>query len=142
MPKGPDPRADPAPLAQLPRLLAAGASEYNARRFWHAHESWETAWHAVRAAGDRDAAEFLHGMILCAAAFENATRGKEAGFKRQLAEGLFLMRTHIEGATRLGVSGPGAFLDALALLYVDACRRREWATWNTGGWSPPALVLA
>ena len=142
MAKGPDPRAAPAPLADVPRLVREGAAEWNARRFWHAHESWEAAWHALRAAGEADAAECLHGLILCAAGLENATRGKEDGFKRQSAEGLHLLRAHLAAAHRLGVAEPGALLDALVGLYVDACRRRDWATWNASGWSAPAVVVA
>lgn len=139
MPKGPDPRVDPAPLHAVPRLLREGAQEWNEGRFWHAHEVWEGAWHALRSAGDAGAAEFVHGVILCSAALENATREKEAGFKRQCAEGLYLMRTHLEAAGRMGV--PPGFLDALVLLYVDACRRQDWADWNGSGWRAPSLEM-
>lgn len=141
VPRGPDPRAAPAPLADVPRFLRAGADEWNARRFWHAHEAWEQAWHALRAAGEAEAAEFLHGLIVCAAALENATRSKEAGFKRQCAEGLFLMRTHLDAAPRLGLRDGARLVDALALLYVDACRQRRWEWWNASGWSAPRVEL-
>lgn len=140
MAKGPDPRKDALPRAEVPRLLREGAAEFNARRFWHAHEAWEQAWHALRAAGESQAAEHLHGLILCAAALENATRGKEDGFKRQMAEGLYLMRTHPEGAEKLGLTWRA--MDALALLYVDACRRHDWARWNEGGWQAPRIEVA
>ncbi|HET6404519.1 MAG TPA: DUF309 domain-containing protein [Candidatus Thermoplasmatota archaeon] len=139
MAKGPDPRASPAPLSEVPRLLSEGAAEWNARRFWHAHESWEEAWHALRAAGEAEASEYLHGLILCAAALENATRGKEEGFKRQMAEGLYLLRMHAGGAERIGLDR-GLF-DPLALLYVDACRRRDWSWWNESGWEAPRVEV-
>jgi hypothetical protein len=125
----------------VPHLLRTGADEWRARRFWHAHESWEEAWHALRAVGETESAEFLHGMILAAAALENATRGKEAGFKRQMAEGLYLMRTHQAGADSLGLVQGARFLDASMLLYVDACRRLDWAEWNASGWSVAAPEL-
>jgi predicted metal-dependent hydrolase len=139
VPKGPDPRIETAPLADVPRLLREGAAQFNAREFWHAHEAWETAWHALRKE-DANAAEFLHGVILVAAALENAKRGKESGFKRQYAEGLYLMRTHLDAAPRVGLDPK--ILDALALLYVDACRRLDWALWNASGWSAPTLEFA
>jgi len=142
VPKGPDPRKDPPPLAEVPRLIRVGAHEFNARRFWHAHEAWESAWHALRAAEEAAAAEYLHGLILVAAALENATRGKEDGFKRQYAEGLYLLRTHREGTARVGVERPFELLDALALLYVDSCRRLEWARWNESGWLAPRIEVA
>lgn len=141
MAKGPDPRDTPAPRGELPRLLRLGADEWRAARFWHAHEAWEEAWHGLRALGERDAAEFLHGMILAAAALENATRGKEEGFKRQFAEGLYLMRMHFGGAGRVGVADAARFLDGMAILYVDACRRVDWAPWNASGWRAPEIVI-
>ena len=140
MAKGPDPRASPAPLHEVPALLAEGAAQWNARRFWHAHEAWETAWHALRALSRDDEAEFVHGMILCAAALENATRGKEDGFRRQCAEGLYLMRANMMGSPA-ALRAPARFVDALAHLYVDACRRLEWSAWNASGWSAPALEI-
>ena len=141
MPKGPDPRASPAPMGDVPRLLREGAAEWNARRFWHAHESWEAAWHAFRAAGDAEAAECLHGLILAAAALENATRGKEEGFKRQMAEALHLLRAHLDAAPRLALLAAPPLVDALVALYLDACRRRVWAQWNEGGWRAPLLAF-
>lgn len=140
MPKGPDPRASPAPVEDVPRLARAGAAEWNEGRFWHAHEAWEEAWHALRAAQEPGAAEWLHGLILCAAGLENARRGKEEGFRRQTAEGLYLLREHLPHAARLGVGEPRALLDALAHLYADACRRRVWAAWNEGGWRAPPIA--
>lgn len=139
--KGPDPRANAPPVSEVPRLLREGAAEYAARRFWHAHESWEEAWHALRAAGQPDAAAYLKGMILVTAAFENATRGKEAGFKRQFAEGLHALFVHGAGASALGVRDARAWERALAAVYVDACRHRVWSHWNDGAWTAPALHL-
>lgn len=145
VPKGPDPRREAAPVGEVPRLLREGAEHYNARRFWHAHEAWEAAWHALRAdpAGERAAqAAYVRGMILVTAALENATRGKEEGFKRQLAEGLHALLTHREAAEAVGVREARAWEDALCLLHADACRRREWAWWNEGGWAAPPLHVA
>ncbi|HUR69911.1 MAG TPA: DUF309 domain-containing protein [Candidatus Thermoplasmatota archaeon] len=142
MAKGPDPRAAPAPRADVPRLLREGAHEFGARRFWHAHEAWESAWHALRAAQESRAAECLHGLILVAAALENATRGKESGFKRQMAEGLHLLRTHLDASPALGLADPGALADALVTLYLDACRRVRWEDWNASGWRAPPVEVS
>lgn len=142
VPKGPDPRKDTASLAELPALVAEGAREYAARRFWHAHEAWERAWHALRAADRPEAAGYLRGMILIAAALENAVREKEDGFKRQFAEGLHHLLAHEAGAVELGVRDARAWERALTALYAEACRRREWAFWNASGWSAPALEVA
>lgn len=141
MPKGPDPRENPAPLEEVPALVKAGAREWNAARFWHAHEAWEGAWHALRKAGRDEAAKYLKGMIVVAAALENATRGKEAGFKRQFAEGLHALKTSPAGAEELRVADARAWEDALTVLYADAMRRREWAWWREGGWRAPELNL-
>lgn len=142
VPKGPDPRKEARPAGDVPGLLRAGAERYNAASFWHAHEAWEEAWHALRAAGRDGEAAYVRGMILVAAALENATRGKEDGFKRQLAEGLHALRTHPEARDALGLADGAAWEDALVVLYADACRRREWAWWNAGGWRAPPLHVA
>lgn len=142
MPKGPDPRVETRPLEDVPTLLREGAAEYNAARFWHAHESWEAAWHALRAAGRDEDAAYLKGMILVTAALENAKRGKEEGFKRQFAEGLHALVGHRDAAPALGVRASRAWEDSLVSLYLDACRRRDWDWWNDQAWKAPALDLA
>lgn len=142
MAKGPDPRAHPAPLEEVPALLREGAAEWNAARFWHAHEAWERAWHALRAAGREAEAGYARGMILCAAALENATRGKEEGFRRQMAEGLHLLLADPAAGAALGLEDAAAWERDLVRLYADACRRREWAWWNGSGWRAPRLRLA
>ena len=43
-----------------------GVDLYNHGYLWEAHEAWEGLWH--RAKHDRDQAEFLQGLIQCAAA--------------------------------------------------------------------------
>ncbi|HWH08338.1 MAG TPA: DUF309 domain-containing protein [Candidatus Thermoplasmatota archaeon] len=142
MPKGTDPRADPPPVEAVPALLRQGAAEWNAARFWHAHEAWESAWHALRKAGRIEAAAYVKGMIVVAAALENATRGKEAGFKRQFAEGLHALKTNGAGASALGLADPRAWEDALTVLYADAMRRRAWEWWRGSGWAAPVLAFA
>lgn len=139
MAKGPDPRVHARPVEDVPVLLAEGAERFNARGFWHAHESWEEAWHALRAAGLAERAGYVRGMILVAAGLENAARGKEEGFKRQLAEGLHALRSHRDAAEGLGVVDARGWEDALVGLYVEACRRRDWAWWNGQGWAAPPL---
>lgn len=141
MAKGPDPRVETAPLAEVPRLLREGAHEYASARFWHAHEAWESGWHALRAHGRDDEAAYLRGMILVTAALENARRGKEEGFKRQMAEGLHQLLAHPAATDALGVREPRTWERALLALYVDACRRRVWSGWNESGWQAPPLVI-
>lgn len=141
MARGPDPRKETATLDAVPELVRQGAREYAERRFWHAHEAWESAWHALRAHARAEEAGYLRGMILVTAALENATRGRGEGFKRQFAEGLHQLLAHAEGAAMLGVREPRAWEAALVALYVDACRRRVWSHWNESGWRAPTLVL-
>lgn len=141
MPKGPDPRLHAAPPEEVPRLLARGAEAFGARRFWDAHEAWEEAWHSLRAAGRAVEASYARGMILVAAAFENATRGKEEGFKRQMAEGLHALLGAPEAAEALGVEDARAWERALCAIHADACRRRDWSWWSSSGWAAPAPRL-
>lgn len=141
VPKGPDPRKDTASLADVPRLLREGAAEFNARRFWHAHEAWESAWHALRAHRP-EAAGYVRGMILVAAALENATRRKESGFKRQFAEGLHALKGEAAGRAIVALRDAHAWEDALAALYADACRHHDFSGWNEGGWQAPDVEFA
>lgn len=136
--KGEDPRIDPAPLSEVPRLLRAGAEEFNARRYWHAHEAWEAAWHSLRKHAPERAA-YVKGMILVTAALENAVRGKESGFKRQFAEGLHHLLASPEASP---LRNGRAWVDALVPMYVDACRRVDWSTWRDSTWTPPPVELS
>lgn len=134
-----DPRKNPLPVSVVPRLLAEGAAHYHARRFWHAHEAWEAAWHALRAAED-GRAPYVRGMILATAAFENAVRQKEAGSKRQLAESLHALLAHKDAGESL-LENAHDWEQSLVRLYVDMCRRRRWEHWNEGDWEAPPIRL-
>lgn len=136
-----DPRVTPPAVEQVPALVREGAARYNAGDFWEAHEAWEEAWHALRAGGLPQAADFLQGMILVTAAFENRKRGKEAGFKRQMANGLHRLRENRGRGDALGLAEEAAWVDALVGLYLDACRHRLWGHWaREGPHAPPLLV--
>jgi hypothetical protein len=108
-----DPRKNPAPLAQVPDLIAEGAARYNAGEFWHAHESWEKAWHALRGAGQQDAADFVQALIWVTASFENLQRGKPAGFRAQLAKAVRQLRALAGRGAELGIEDEAGFVAAL-----------------------------
>lgn len=115
MPKGdPDPRLAPASLDQVPALVAEGAGRYNAGHYWHAHESWEKAWHGLRAAGKQEEADFLQGLVFATAAFENFARGKPVGARRQLAKALRRLRETAGHGRALGLADETGFIVALA----------------------------
>lgn len=136
-----DPRVAPAPLEAVPGLVREGAAHYAAGAFWEAHEAWERAWHALRAAGLWERAEFLQGMILATAAFENRKRDKEAGFKRQLANALHRLRAHRGMGASLGLADEAAWVEALVDVHVDACRHVRWRDWRAKDVPAPALRL-
>lgn len=138
---GEDPRKSPRPLAHLPALLAAGAAEFNAQRYWHAHEDWEIAWHALRAAGHARDAAFLQGMIVVAAGFENAKRHKEAGFRRQTAKGLALLRANREGGPALGVLDSDAWIERLTDCYLEAAAHSKFAWASEKGIVAPTVAI-
>lgn len=140
-PRGRDPRVDPQPLARVPTLVMEGARLYNEGHYWHAHEAWEEAWHALRAKRLAGAATFLQGLILAAAAFENLRRGKPTGFRRQMAQALHQLRTARSSAGELGVRAPDAFVEALLDLYLEAARRPKLAGWSDLAGAPPRLEV-
>lgn len=136
-----DPRLNPRCVSAVPSLLREGAAHYNGARFWDAHEAWETAWHSLRAAREADQAAYVRGLILVTAAFENATRGKGEGSKRQLAEGLHALLSHPEAAAEVGVQDAETFHAALVRIHLDMARRRRWEHWHDAGWKAPPLAL-
>jgi hypothetical protein len=64
--------------------LTAGAENFNARRFWEAHESWEEIWLVAQS----DAEQFLQGLIQVAAAYHHLQRGTFRGGVRLFDSGL------------------------------------------------------
>ena len=55
---------------------------------WEAHESWEALWNAARNRGDDVQADFVQGLIQCAAAVVKARVGNDTGVDRLTAKGL------------------------------------------------------
>ena len=55
-----------------------GLDRFNGRRFWDAHESWETIWLAA----ESDVEQFLQGLIQLAAAYHHIQRGTLRGAPR------------------------------------------------------------
>jgi predicted metal-dependent hydrolase len=72
---------------QLPsdpaELLRIGADHFNARRFFQAHEAWETAWHPA----PENEREFWKGMTQIAVGFTHYQRGNPAGAQTLLDRG-------------------------------------------------------
>lgn len=135
-----DPRADPPPLAEVPHLFAEGVARYNDGQYWEAHESWEEAWHALRAKHRADDARFLRGLILATAALENLSRKKPAGFQRQMAKALKRLRAHRgRGRTVLGLLGEDALREALVDLFLDAMTVRHLEGMDDLSYAPPRI---
>ena len=90
-----------------------GVAHFNAREFWHAHESWETLWLEA----ESDIVEFLQGMIQLAAAYHHLQRGTPRGAVRL-----------IDAALRRLEPFPTAFSGIDRSDAVEAAiRHRAWA---------------
>lgn len=61
-----------------------GIHNFNSRKFWEAHESWETLWLVA----ESDLEQFLQGLIQVAAAYHHVQRGTYRGAPRLFAAGL------------------------------------------------------
>ena len=61
-----------------------GVAEFNARRFFEAHEVWEELWLAAA----EPEKTFLQGLIQLAAAFHHQARGNARGAQSLLATGI------------------------------------------------------
>lgn len=73
-----------------------GADLYNHGYLWEAHEAWEGLWHASK--GDRVQADFLQGLIQCAAAALKVPMDQPRGLERLSALGT----SRLDGVARAG----------------------------------------
>jgi len=64
--------------------FARGMRQFNAREFWHAHESWEGIWLTA----PEPEKTFLQGIIQISAAFYHHQKRNLAGTRSLLARGL------------------------------------------------------
>jgi predicted metal-dependent hydrolase len=97
-----------------------GIHDFNSRKFWEAHEAWETLWLSA----ESDLEQFLQGLIQVAAAYHHVQRGTYRGAPRLFAAGL-------------------KRLDAFPLVHcgldrtdVDAAARRHQAWLESGAQEP------
>ncbi len=112
-----------------------GVDRFNARRFWDAHESWETIWLAA----ESDVEQFLQGLIQLAAAYHHIQRGTLRGAPR-----LF------DAALKRLAGFPPAFGMIDRGRAEEAARtHREWVagllardeSGELAGWQYPELVI-
>lgn len=96
-------------------LLAIGIAHFNARRFFQAHEAWETAWHPAPES-ERD---FWQGMTQIAVGFTHFQRGNPTGACTLLRRGA--RRIEPYGRTFRGI--PCETLAAAAREAADAIER-------------------
>lgn len=73
------------------RIVGAGASLWNAGRFFECHDRLEEAWRLVKHEKKAEPAadprrDLVHGIILCAAAYVHWRRGNALGVERKLAD--------------------------------------------------------
>lgn len=96
-------------------LLALGIEHFNARRFFHAHEAWETAWHPSPEL-ERD---FWQGITQVAVGFTHFRRGNARGATTLLRRGA--QRIEAYGESFRGV--PVGALAAQARAAADLIER-------------------
>jgi hypothetical protein len=83
-------RTPPLSQAEADRLFREGIALFNASRYWHAHEAWETLW---RAAEDEER-EFYQGLIQVAAGLLHLQRRNARGARNKLDEGIAKLRPY------------------------------------------------
>jgi hypothetical protein len=95
-------RTGPIDREKAEELLREGVALFNGRRYWHAHEAWETLW---RAAPDKER-DFYQGLILVAAGLLHMQRRNLRGARNKLDEGVTKLR-------RYGPAHRGIFISEL-----------------------------
>ena len=97
-----------------------GIENFNSRKFWEAHESWETLWLEA----ESDLEQFLQGLIQIAAAYHHIQRGTLRGAPRLFAAAL----RRLEPFPMLCCG--------LDRAEVDAAARKHWQWLESGPQSP------
>jgi hypothetical protein len=77
-------RTGPIDPEKAEELFRDGVALFNGRRYWHAHEAWETLW---RAASDEER-DFYQGLIQVAAGLLHLQRRNMRGARNKLSEGV------------------------------------------------------
>jgi uncharacterized protein len=83
-------RTGPIDHEKAEELFREGVALFNGRRYWHAHEAWETLW---RAAPDEER-DFYQGLILVAAGLLHLQRRNLRGARNKLDEGVTKLRPY------------------------------------------------
>jgi len=68
-----------------------GMAHFNARRFFQAHEAWETAWKQTKGAGDE---EFFKGLSQLGAGYVHHARGNPHGTHTLIRRGVRRIRPY------------------------------------------------
>lgn len=81
-----------------------GADLYNAGYLWEAHEAWEGLWHVSK--HDRVQAQFIQGLIQCAAGCLKIRMGQERGMEKLFEQGVGRLHSVLRevGDQYMGVS--------------------------------------
>jgi hypothetical protein len=82
--EGPVPSVTPAEWHSSPDYLF-GVDLYNAGYLWEAHEAWEGLWHVSK--HDPVQADFIQGLIQCAAACLKIRMGQARGMQKLMEQG-------------------------------------------------------
>ena len=72
------------PKPDFKHYFLEGIEHFNSRRYWEAHEAWETLWLEA----ESDLEQFLQGLIQIAAAYHHIQRGTYRGAPRLFAAAL------------------------------------------------------
>lgn len=121
----PPPHLPPERWAQNAEYLW-GADLYNHGYLWEAHEAWEGLWHQAKR--DPLQADFLQGLIQCAAACLKVPMGQPAGLAKLSEQGLARLERvrRAAGPRYMGLdlaAFVAAFRDFVASAPEDAAER-------------------
>jgi hypothetical protein len=128
LPWGSPTAIEPVDYARLTyaQNIEAGRSQFNAGRFFEAHEAWEEAW---RQALDPAAREFCRGLAQLGAAYTHVARGNAVGARALFARAL----------PRLAAPPPRVGLDLAGAVPVFAEQMAACERAAAAGSPPPLL---
>lgn len=113
--------------------LARGAAEFNAGKFFTAHETWESLW--LDSVGTEKI--LLQGLVQIAAGYAKVESGLRGGALKLLGRGRELVRQYLGGGTPASLP---PFIDGVGA-DIERLRRQPEASVSLDLVQPPVLRL-
>ena len=85
--------------------IQSGIENFNAGRFWHAHEDWEDLWKSLKGFASQEIVDGVQGLIQVAAMLLNHQRKKKRGVVRLWDKSSAKLQPVMDGLFGIDIAG-------------------------------------